>query len=116
MYKYLKLLSIFTISLTVLTSANAEMKSLSLEEASSEQLAAASGHYAKSRTLLIAAVREFDKAQKFAQPGALLDVNEFRNSIISRAEELERVLDPQPRISESGVKFEAYPGLLGEAK
>ena len=116
MHKPLQLLAIFAISLTVLTPAHAEMKSLSLEEASAERLAAASGHYAKSRSLLIAAVREFDKAQKFAQPGALLEVNEFRNSIISRAEELERVLDPQPRISESGVKFEAYPSLMGGAK
>ncbi|MEZ4753083.1 MAG: hypothetical protein R3A13_02095 [Bdellovibrionota bacterium] len=116
MNKYLKILAICAISISFTANSSAETKSLGLEEAKPEQLAAATGHYAKSRTLLIAAVREFDKAMQIAQPGALLDVNEFRNSLISRAEELERVLDPQPRISESGVKFEAYPSIIGEAQ
>ncbi|MCB0318621.1 MAG: hypothetical protein KDD56_07675 [Bdellovibrionales bacterium] len=114
MHRYLKILAISFIFISSSNSASAEIKSIEIEKANSEQLAAATGHYAKSRTLLIAAIREFDKARKIASPGSLLDVDEFRNILISRAEELERVLDPQPRISESGVKFDAYPSIIGE--
>ena len=87
-----------------------------LSRASGETLASAIGHYARARSLLIEAVREFDRAQKIADPSALLDPKRWRNSLMDRATELEKVLDPQPRVSKGGIKFNADKRLLNEAK
>ncbi len=87
-----------------------------LSNTNAEDLAAASGHFARARSLLIEAVREFDRGNKIANPDALLDSKRWRISLIDRAEEIERVLDPQPRVSNSGVKFNANKELLNEAK
>jgi len=84
-----------------------------LLSADPESLAIATGHYAKSRSLLLAAIREFDEGYKMANPDLLLDSKIFRNTLISRAKELEHVLDPQPRASKTGVRFNPDPRLLG---
>jgi len=92
---------------------------LTIEHANNEQLATAVGHYARTRSLLIAAIHEFDKGYKLAKPDSLINSREWRNDIISRAEDLEKILAPQPRITEGGVKFDANSALLmekGEAK
>ena len=89
--------------------------SMGLEKASGEKLAAAIGHYARSRSLLIAAINEFDKGYKIANPNALLDSKEWKSTLVDRAEELQRVLDPQPRASKGGVRFDADTRLLNEA-
>ena len=83
-----------------------------LETAHGEDLAAALGHYAKSRSLLVSAIDEFDRGYKLARPDSLIDSREWRSDLISRAEDLEKVLAPQPRVSKSGVKFEADRRLL----
>lgn len=87
-----------------------------LIRAEGETLAMATGHYARARSLLIEALKEFDRAQKIADPSALLDVNLWRDTLLDRSKELERVLDPQPRASNSGVVFGADKRLLNEAK
>ncbi len=87
-----------------------------IERASGEKLATAVGHYARARSLLIAAVREFDKGAKLANPNVLLDSQQWRSTLIDRTQELDRVLDPQPRASRTGVRFEADTRLLNEAK
>lgn len=84
--------------------------------ASGETLAEAIGHYSRSRSLLIEAIREFDRGMKIAEPNALIDSKKWRTSLVDRAQELERVLDPQPRVSKGGVKFNADKRLLNEAK
>jgi hypothetical protein len=82
-----------------------------------EVLAAATGHYARARSLLVAALREFDSGLKLAKPDAILNSKEWRADLIARAEDLERILAPQARASRFGVRFEADPRLLGgEAK
>jgi len=83
--------------------------------AEGEQLRSAIGHYAKSRSLLIAALREFDEARKLADPSPLLNAGSWRGSLLDRAQELEKILDPQPRSTKTGVRFQADPRLLGEA-
>ena len=88
---------------------------IGLERASGEKLANAVGHYARARSLLIAAVNEFDKGYKIANPDAILDSKAWRGTLIDRAEELQKVLDPQPRVTRGGVKFSADPRLLNEA-
>ena len=91
-------------------------ESVNLGQASQEEANEAVAHYARSRALLVAAVYEFDKARMIAKPDELLDSTKWRNTLIDRAEDLERVLDPQPRATKGGIKFSADPRLLPEAK
>ena len=97
-------------------SASADSGSRSLGSARPEVAAEAVAHYARSRALLISAIHEFDKARKLAKPDELLDSTKWRNTLVDRAEDLERVLDPQPRVTKGGIKFEADSRLLPEAK
>jgi len=70
-----------------------------------ERMAAATGHYARARAMLVEALAEFDHAMSIASPDLLLDSEEWRLSVISRAEDLNRLLDPKPRVSRQGVRF-----------
>ncbi len=94
----------------------AEARSSSLSNAEPAQAAEAVAHYARSRALIVSAINEFDKARKLAKPDELIDSTRWRNTLIDRAEDLERVLDPQPRATKGGLKFEADSRLLPEAK
>jgi hypothetical protein len=80
---------------------------------SPEEAARASGHYAKARSLLIAAVAEFDKGLKRADPSPLLGVEKWRNGVIDSAEALERILDPQAKPSRGGISYSPDSRLLG---
>lgn len=75
--------------------------------ASSDKMKVATGHYARARAMLVEALAEFDHAASMASPDMLLDSEEWRLSVISRTEELNRVLDPKPRVSRHGVRFNA---------
>jgi hypothetical protein len=83
--------------------------------ADSESTTEAVAHYARARSLVIAALHEFDQARKIASPSQLLDPVAWRNTLIDRAEDLDRLLDPQPRATKGGIRFEADPRLLPEA-
>lgn len=82
---------------------------------SPERLGMATGHYARARSLLAAAVREFDAAVKLGSPDMIIDSKAWRAEILDRAEDLDRVLDPQPRVNKGGVHFKADTRLLNEA-
>lgn len=86
----------------------------SMARASGEKLAAATGHFARARSLLIEAVREFDQGSKIANPDILVSSRDWRSAVIDRIEELERVLDPQPRVSKGGVRYNPDTRLLRE--
>ena len=90
-------------------------KRTTLGTAGPEQATEAVAHYARARSLIIAALHEFDKGRKIASPSELLDPVAWRNTLIDRAEDLDRVLDPQPRATKGGIRFEADPRLLPEA-
>lgn len=94
-------------------SAAAEARAVGVERADGARLASAVGHFARSRSLLIAALQEFDKGNAMVDPSAMLDAKEWRHSLIDRANDLERVLDPQPRATRSGVKFSPDSRLIG---
>lgn len=96
-------------------SVSAQTTPVNLERAKGEKLATAIGHYARARSLLLAAVREFDAGLKHANPQVLVDVKEFRNTLLDRAEDLEKILAPQPRATKRGVQFAPDSRLLGEA-
>ena len=105
------------LSLAVLaTPARAQNKSPSIGQASQERTAEAIAHYARSRALIIAALNEFDTARKIARPDDLLEPARWRNTLIDRAEDLDRVLDPQPRATKGGIRFQPDSRLLPEAK
>lgn len=93
----------------------AENSQVSLQRATGAELSSAIGHYARARSLLIAAVREFDQGLQSANPDILIDSKEWRNSVLDRAEDLEKVLAPQPATTERGVHFNPDSRLLGEA-
>lgn len=90
-------------------------KTVALGQADNQVTAEAVAHFARARSLVIAALHEFDKGRKLASPNQLLDPVQWRNTLIDRAEDLDRVLDPQPRATKGGIKFEADPRLLPEA-
>ena len=94
---------------------NAE-QTMAIERASGERLSGAVAHYGRARMYLLAAIREFDQGMKAANANTLLDTNKFRGTLVNRANELERVLDPQPRASNTGVTFSPDPRLIGEAR
>lgn len=80
--------------------------------ASDQRKDAALGHYARARAMLVSALAEFEQGRKFARPDMLIDSEEWRLSIISRTEELNRVLDPKPRVTRDGVRFKANPLMI----
>jgi hypothetical protein len=100
----------------VLSASYAETRTVALGQADQQTSVEAVAHYARARALLIAALNEFDTARKIARPDELLDPVKWRNTLIDRAEDLERVLDPQPKATRGGIKFSADPRLLPEAK
>lgn len=87
-----------------------------IERASVTELSKAMGHFSRARSLLLKAVQEFDLGSSTASPDVILDSGAWRSEVIARTRELERVLDPQPRITKGGVRYEADSRLLGEAK
>lgn len=89
---------------------------ITVERASGDRLTTAVAHYGRARIYLLAAIKEFDLGMKSANANTLLDAAKFRGTLVNRAQELERVLDPQPRASNTGVKFSADPRLIGEAR
>ena len=114
--KQLILIPFLTFCLVIVPQTLLAEDASSIEKAQGEDLSVAMGHYARSRSLLIAALQEFDSGLKLADPKIILDTKQWRNSLIERAEELERVLDPQPRVSGRGAKYNAQKRLLNEAK
>jgi len=88
---------------------------LGIEAVQGEKLAEAVGHYARARSLLLAAIREFDSGKRIATPDVLIDSAEWRAALIDRATELEKVLDPQPKLTNGGVRYNPDTRLLSEA-
>ena len=101
---------------TITVNKPLETRPLGLETAQGEQLATAIGHFGRARSLLIAALQEFDQGCKFANPKILLNIETWRNNIIDRTEDLDRVLAPQARASKGGVQYQSDTRLLHGAK
>ena len=86
-----------------------------IENAPREKVSKAVAHYARARSLLIAAINEFDAGDKFANAYAILESKAWRSTLIERARELERVTDPQPQAHRGGIAFGADTRLLDGA-
>ncbi|MCI5066193.1 hypothetical protein MRY87_10750 [bacterium] len=85
-----------------------------IERADGRELSKATGHWARARTYMVKALREFDRGTEVVDPDALIDAGELRSRILDHIQVLGRVIDPQPRATEGGVRYGAAPELLGE--
>lgn len=79
----------------------------------SERETVAIGHFARARALLIEALAEFEKGKTISDPSLIIDTERWRGSIVLRAEELNRVVAPKPRITRQGISYEANSQLTG---
>ena len=70
--------------------AHADARTAPLGQANREATAEAIAHFARARALLVTALNEFDRGRKIARPDDLLDPVKWRNTLIDRAEDLER--------------------------
>ncbi len=75
-----------------LSGDRAMAKRTTLGQASPEQATEAVAHFARARSLVIAALHEFDKGRKIASPSELLDPVQWRNTLIDRAEDFDLLL------------------------
>lgn len=80
--------------------------------AGKERSTVAKAHMSRARTLLVEALEEFEEARKFARPDLLLDSEDWRLRVISLTEQLNRVIDPRPRITREGAVFRVPPRLV----
>lgn len=85
-----------------------------IEAATIQQQQRAAAQYLKAKAQLTSALRYFDEGLKIAEPSAIIDVPRWRNTVIDRIEELERILAPQARATRDGVRFEGDSHLLGD--
>lgn len=98
----------------VQTKKGAKESGESIATVKGAKLGAAAAHYARARSLVIAAVNEFDRGLKIANPDALVDSKKWRASLVDRARELEKVLDPQAKESSGGVRLDPDSRLIGQ--
>ena len=87
-----------------------------IERAEGITLSKAVGHWSRARAYMNLAVREFDKGTELVDPDAIIDAKELRSDILNKIQILERVIDPQPRATEEGVRYNAAPELIGAKK
>lgn len=80
--------------------------------AAKERKNAAVGHYARARSMMVEALKEFEQGRRLARPDLLLDSEDFRLKLISLTEDLNRVIDPKPRITRDGAVFRANPRMV----
>ncbi len=114
--RFIKAIILLALAISLGAPAAKAEEAVGLERAEGDKLSEAMGHYSRARSLLVAAVREFDAAYKLANPNVLLNSAQWRATLVDRAQELDRVLDPQPRVSRTGVRFQTDTRLLNEAK
>lgn len=84
--------------------------------ASKERSTIAKAHMSRARTLLVEALAEFEEGKKYARPDLLLDSEDWRLRVVSLTEQLNRVIDPKPRITREGAVFRAPPRFVKREK
>ncbi len=84
--------------------------------ASKERSTIARAHMSRARTLLVEALAEFEEGRKYARPDLLLDSEDWRLRVVSLTEQLNRVIDPKPRVTREGAVFRAPPRLVKREK
>lgn len=69
-------------------------------------------HYSRARTMLVAALEEFEQGRRYARPDVLVDSEDWRLKVVSLTEELNRLIDPQVKVTREGVRTKGNPRLI----
>lgn len=80
--------------------------------ASKERSHSAVAHYARARAMCVETLEEFEAGRRFARPDLMLDAEEWRLTLISLCEQLNRLVDPKVRISTQGVQVASNPRMV----
>jgi hypothetical protein len=80
--------------------------------ASKERSTISRAHMSRARTLLVEALAEFEEGRKYARPDLLLDSEDWRLRVVSLTEQLNRVIDPKPRVTREGAVFRTPPRFV----
>lgn len=112
-FKAAVILGVLTLAPTLALADDSRIAKYPIERAEGPDLATAIGYYARTRALLVTALREFDKGRAKGDPSSLLDTDLWRHTIEDRISDLDRVLSPQPRATRDGVAFEPDSRLIG---
>ena len=80
--------------------------------ASKQRSNVAVGHYARARAMMVEALKEFEQGRRLARPDLLVDSEDFRLRLVSLTEELNRLVDPKPRVTRQGAVFRANPRMV----
>ena len=99
-----------------LSSTQVLAQSRNAQYAHSKRRIAAVGYYAKARALMVEALAQFEQGRKTAQPDLLIDSEEWRLTVITLTEQLNRVIDPQIAIDNSGVTFTASQRMISRER
>jgi hypothetical protein len=91
----------------------AENSSETLLTDNPQKLARGLGHFERSRSMLLAAIREFDSGYKYVKTDQVLDAELWRKTLLARAQELETILSPEPREIKAGSRYEPDSRILG---
>lgn len=84
--------------------------------ASKERATVARAHMSRARALMVEALAEFEEAKKYARPDMLIDSEDWRLRVISLTEQLNRVVDPKPRVTREGAVFRTPPRFVKRQK
>lgn len=84
--------------------------------ASRERATIARAHVSRARALLVEALAEFEESKKYARPDMLIDSEDWRLRVISLTEQLNRVVDPKPRVTREGAVFRTPPRFVKREK
>lgn len=100
------------ISAFPVTAEDPTISSPSITSLSPDKLEEAQGHYAKARALLIAAVHEFDLGLKIADTSSIISPKAWRDTVIDKADDLEKITEPKAKEATSGVKYQGNSNIL----
>ena len=109
-------LIIAALSLSFLVFSPVAEAETSARYASKQRQVAAAGYYARARTMLVEALSEFEQGRKYARPDVVIDSEEFRLTLISLTEQLNRLVEPRMRVSRDGLQVRANPRLIRREK
>lgn len=73
--------------------------------ANQERAEAAKAHYRRARILLTEAMKEFDQGRSIAKPDLIINSEEWRARVGESTNDLNKVIDPRPRIERGGVRM-----------
>jgi hypothetical protein len=115
-YKFKKIIGILSVGICLTSPLFSTSVFAEQQYASRERSTVARAHMSRARTLLVEALAEFEESKKYARPDMLIDSEDWRLRVISLTEQLNRVVDPQPRVTREGAVFRTPPRFIRRQK